>query len=228
MKAVCYYQQIPGLWPDSDMRALIALWEKSWQKQGWETCVLQEHHVREHVRFQFFKEMFRSKISAFGEVFNTANFMRWFAAYVVGAAENKPLMLCDFDVMNYYFAPREPKPGKMEIICDVPEKSSEVFLGTVLGQPQHFLDMAEIFAAWTPDEQDWSLTYGQIHMDDLRMVERMFSGTKERPEWLVRSPGCALFPRPGWKVSPMTHFAFSMKAAGFWPKHKFIPELRPV
>jgi len=215
---------VKELWDESSQWELIKLWEKSWQAQGWETCILQEHHAREHPRFYFFNEMFRSKVSAFGEEFNTACFMRWFAAYVVGSTENKPLMLCDYDVCNYYFPPREPKSGKMEIICDGPK----IFLGTVLGTPQHFLDMAELFAAHVLDEHDWSLIYNQVHTDDLRLVERMFDGTKEKPEWLVRSPGCALFPAPGWKTAPMTHYAYAMRAAGFWPKYKFIPDLRPV
>lgn len=151
--------------------------------------------------------------------------MRWLAAAVVGFGENKPLMLCDFDVMNYYFTPRPPKQGEMEIICD----GNKIFMGNVIAAPQHFLDMAELFAAWMPDEHDFSPIYNETHMDDLRMLERMFDEkTLPKPEWLVRSPGCALFPNPGWKTAPLCHFAYGMRAAGFWPKHKFIPELRPV
>jgi hypothetical protein len=225
MKACCYYMPVPGLWPDSDMWALLDLWQKSWKAQGWETCILQEHHAREHVRFPFFKEIFDSKPSRFGKEYTTACFMRWLAAAVVGFTENKPLMLCDFDVMNYYFAPRNPLPDKMEIICG----GDKIFMGTVLGTPQHFLDMAELFAAWRPDEKDFSPIYNELHMDDLRMLERMFDEkTLPKPEWLVRSPGCALFPQPGWKTAPMTHYAYAMRAAGFFPKHKFIPELRPI
>jgi hypothetical protein len=227
VKAVTYYMPVPGLWPDSDMRALLELWEKSWRAAGWETCILQEHHAREHTRFSFFKEIFDSKPSRFGREYTTACFIRWLAAAVVGFGENKPLMLCDFDVMNYYFAPRPPKPGKMEIICD--RQPGGVFMGTVLGIPQHFLDMAELFAAWKPDHCDYSAIYDQFHMDDLRMLERMFDEkTLPKPDWLVRTTGCSLFPYPGWKTAPMTHYAYGMKAAGFWPKHRFIPELRPI
>jgi hypothetical protein len=215
-----YYQPVPGLWPDSDMQELLRLWKQNWSRAGWNPIILQEHHARENPRFDFFNEHFRAKPTRFGEEYTTACAMRWAAVSHFGGG-----MMVDMDVFNYGWEPREVTSGIMQIFANFPP--SGIFMGAVLGSAAHYNDFAELYAAWTPDHYDWNTQAGQYHLDDLRLVERMFDGTKEKPEWLVRSPGCALFPNPGWKIAPLCHFAYSMRTAGFWPKWKFIPELRP-
>jgi hypothetical protein len=216
-----YYVDVPGLWPVDTQLSLIKVWERSWRRAGWEPVVLTETDAKQHPRFDFFNEHFATKPTKYGEHYTVACFMRWLALANVGGG-----MMVDYDVINYGFEPRNTSDGFMRIFSNSPP--DKIFMGAVQGSAQHYLDMAELFAAWKPDERDWDVAGNQYHLDDLRLLERMFEGTKEKPVWLIRVPGCSLFPHDGWKSSPMTHFAYAMRDAGFWPKHEWIEKIRPI
>lgn len=230
MKAITYYTPVPGLWSDESQWALIDVWRRSWAKAGWEPLVIQEHHIADHPRYKFFVEQFHSKPSEYPIAYTSACFLRWFAAYVIGSRDGKPVALLDYDVINYGMEPRDPEPGKMEILCDEPPAS--IFMGAVIGQPQNFLDMAELFVSWTPDEKDFNHNAGCMHQDDLSMLVRMFhpmpdDTARPRPEWFVKRPGCALYDYAAYRTSKLVHYGFQMKNRGYWPKHKYIEHIRP-
>jgi len=180
--------------------------------------------------FSFFVEQFYSKPTEYPIDYTASCFLRWFAAYVIGAQYNEPVMLTDYDVINYGFQPREPEPGLMEILCDEPPAS--VFMGAVLGRPQNFLDMAELFASWKPDELDFNHKAGCMHQDDLSMLVRMFhpplgDTARPKPSWVVKKPGCCLYDYCGWRTAKLIHYGFQMHQNGHWPKYKYIEVLRP-
>lgn len=226
-----YYQSCPSLYDESSQWALIDVWRRSWEKAGWETVVMQEHHLADHPRYAFFVEQFRSKPTEYPVDYTAACFLRWFAAYVLGSRDGAPLLLSDYDVINYGMEPRDPEPGKMEILCDEPPAS--IYMGAVLGQPQNFLDIAELFASWKPDSLDKGYNSGVYHQDDLSMLARMFhpppgDTARPKPDWLVKRNGwCALFDYASYRTAKLVHYGYQMKHRNYWPKHKYIEHIRP-
>lgn len=222
---VTYYVPVPGLWSIDSQRALIDVWERSWRKAGWDPVVLTEADTSTHPRYAFFKEHFDAKPTEYGVEYTSACFMRWLAAAHYGSLRGTDVMLVDYDVINYGFEPQEVRPNELTIFCDEPPAS--IFMGAVLGTPQHFLDMAELFAAAKPDQYDWNDHAKLFHQDDLSLLCRMFeSKTLAKPDWLVKRPGCALFDYSSWRTSKLVHFAYALKALGYWPKHEHIEKLR--
>jgi hypothetical protein len=224
-QVVTYYVPVEGLWSVESQRALIEVWSRSWEKAGWTATVLTEADVASHPRFAFFKEHFDAKPTEYGVQYTSACFMRWLAAAHYGSLRSDGIMLVDYDVVNYGFEPQELRPNEMTIFCDEPPAT--VFMGAVLGRPQHFLDMAELFAAAKPGEHDWNTHAKLFHQDDLHLLMRMFENkTLDKPEWLVKLPGCALFDYQSWRTSKLVHFGYACKQLGYWPKHEFIEKLR--
>lgn len=223
--AVTYFTPVPDLYDPASQRALIDVWQRSWRKAGWEPVVLQEADVKSHPRYEFFREHFEAKPTEYGVAYTASCFMRWLAAAHYGSLRGQGIMLVDYDVINYGFEPQAPRPEEMTIFCDEPPAS--VFMGAVLGTPQHFLDIAEIFAAAKPCEHDWNAHAGLFHQDDLSLLCRMFeTGTLTKPDWLVKRPGCALYDYSAWRTSKLVHYGFAMKQLGHWPKHEHIEKLR--
>ena len=225
-QVITYYTPVEGLWSDESQLALIDIWKRSWEKAGWVATVLREADIVSHPRYSFFKEQFDAKPSEYGVTYTSACFLRWLGAAHFGSLRGFDLMLTDYDVINFGFEPQETRPNEMTIFCDEPPCS--VFMGAVLGSPQHFLDMAEIFVAATPDEHDFNHHAQMMHQDDLSMLMRMFDAkTRPKPEWLVKRPGCALFDYQSWRSSKLVHFGYACKQLGYWPKHVWIERLRP-
>ncbi len=223
--AITYYTPVPGLWSEDSQWKLIDVWRRSWTKAGWETVVMMPSDVMTHSRYPFFKEQFEAKPTEYGVEYTSACFLRWLAASHYGTLRGIDVMLVDYDVINYGFEPQDVRPEEMTIFCDEPPAS--VFMGAVLGKPQHFLDMAELFVAAKPDQHDWNTHAQLFHQDDLSLLTRMFeSQTLAKPEWLVKRPGCALFDYSAWRTSKLVHFGFAMKQLGYWPKHEHIERLR--
>lgn len=193
--------------------------------------MIDENDIRGHARYEFFREHFYAKPTAYPADYTAACFLRWFGAYVIGERVNEPVLLADYDVLNYGFAPRPPEPGKMEILCDTPPES--IYMGAVLGVPQNFLDIAELFASWKPDELDFAYNSNVYHQDDLSMLARMFhpppgDTARPKPEWMVKTNGvCALYDYAGYRTSPLVHYGFAMHSKGYWPKYKFVEAIRP-
>lgn len=224
-QVVTYYVPVQGLWSDESQRALIDVWRRSWEKAGWVATALTEADVASHPRYAFFKEHFDSKPTEYGVTYTSACFMRWLAASHYSSLRGFDVMLTDYDVVNYGFEPQGVRHGEMTIFCDEPPVS--VFMGAVLGKPQHFLDMAELFAAAAPCEHDWNNHAKLFHQDDLHLLMRMFENkTLPKPDWLVKRPGCALFDYQAWRSSKLVHYGYAMRALGYWPKHEHIEKLR--
>lgn len=225
---VTYHVNVPGHWsPPGDEEKLIQLWRDSWGKYGWDAVVLTEEDAKTHPRYQFFNEHFRAKPTEYGSEYTTACFMRWLCASHYAALRGGYVMLTDSDVINYGLEPMEVIPGQMRILCDEPPAS--VFMGTVFGSAQHFLDMAELFASWTPDELDFNHRAQCMHQDDLSMLVRMFeTKTRPKPDWLVKVPGTALWDYSSCRSSKLVHYGYALYAAYKKPKYQVIPGLRSI
>lgn len=221
-----YYTPVPGLWSPDSQWALIDVWRRSWQKAGWTPVVMTPADVVSHPRYEFFREHFEAKPTEYGVTYTAACFMRWLAAHHYGALRGIPIFLSDYDCINYSFPPQELRPNEMTLFCEEPP--APIFMGSVLGTPQHYLDIAELFAAAKPDKHDWHARLAIYHQDDLSLLRRMFmDGTLKKPDWFVRRPGCRIWGRANWETAPIVHYAYAMKEAGYWPKHAYIEKLRP-
>lgn len=220
-----YYMPVPGLWSNESQQALLEIWRTSWYKAGWNPVVLDETFLQGCPQYAAYKEKYWSLPTEYGHDYEGACFIRWLATAHLGGG-----MMVDYDVINYGFEPRKPDPTQMILFCDDPPGT--IFMGAVLGIREHFQEMADIFATWEPSDYDinWGTTwYGKHHCSDLTMLERMFDHkNRERPPWLIRQPGCALFDYPTWRTSKLVHYGFRMKAAGFWPKADWINKIRPI
>lgn len=224
-QVVTYYTPVPGLWSPDSQWALIDVWRRSWEKAGWEATVLQEADILSHPRYAFFKEQFDAKPTEYGTTYTSACFLRWLSAAHYGSLRGFDVILTDYDVINYGFEPQDARPNEMTIFCDEPPAS--IFMGAVLGKPQHFLDMAELFVAAKPCDHDWNTHAKLYHQDDLSLLCRMFeSKTLPKPDWLVKRPGCALFDYSAYRTSKLVHYGFAMRGLGHWPKHEHIEKLR--
>lgn len=224
MKVFTYYMPVPGLWSDESQKSLLDVWARSWRKQGWDPIVLTEDHAKTHPSYPTFKDRFWSLPTEYGHDYEGACFMRWLAVAQAGGG-----MMTDYDVINYGFKPYHQPMTRMTIYANSPPKG--IFMGCVAGRREYFQDMANIFAAWLPDQYDLnttSATYSGYHCSDLTMLERMFdSKTYPKPDWFERQPGCALFDYPDWKTEKLVHYGYAMRAAGYWPKCDHIEKIRP-
>ena len=223
---VTYFTPVPELYhPDSQWQ-LIEVWKKSWAKAGWDPIVLTLDDVATHPRFGFFFEHFHAKPTEYGQPYTESCFLRYLAAAHYGSLRGVNIMLTDYDVINYFFPPLEPWDNELTIFCDEPPAS--IFCGAVMGRPHHFLDLCELFAAAKPDQFDWNVHAKMFHQDDLSLISRFFdSKTLEKPAWMVKRPGCALYDYPSWRTSRLVHFGYALKQAGYFPKHEWIERLRP-
>lgn len=222
---VCYFTPVPELYDPATQWALIDVWRRSWEKAGWTAVVLMENDIKPYERFHFFDEIFSAKPTEYGQPFTKTCFMRYVAAYRYGSLRGIPVLLSDTDVINYGMEPLDVYPNELTIFCDEPPAS--VFCGAVMGVPQHFLDMAELFAAVAPGPHDWNSHANCYHQDDLSLIARMMeTKTLPRPEFLVKRPGSALFDYPSWRTSKLVHFGYAMKQLGYFPKAAHIEKLR--
>lgn len=222
---VTYFSPVPDLYDPSTQWALIDVWRRSWSKAGWTPVVLTENDIRSYARFNFFDEIFSAKPTEYGQPYTKSCFLRYVAAFHYGSLRGIPVLLSDYDVINFGLEPQEVRPNEMTFFCDEPPVS--IFCGAVLGIPQHFLDMAECFAAAAPCQFDWNAHANCFHQDDLSLVARMVeTKTLPRPQFLVKRPGCALFDWPSWRTSKLVHFGYAMKQLGYFPKHEHIEKLR--
>lgn len=217
-----YYSPVPGLYSEDSQRKLIDIWARSWRKAGWQPVVIQEQNFSRTPRYAYLREKFLRHKTEYGDEYTLACYMRWAAVAHYGGG-----MLTDYDVINYGFEPRNPPTDRMIIFCDEPPLT--VFMGAVLGTREHFERMTEIFADWTIKPQDTGAQADRWYYNDLMMLERLFhTPHHNKPAWLVKENGCALFDYESWKTSRLVHYGYKMKEAGHWPKHQWIERMRPL
>lgn len=216
-----YYSSVPSLYDEASQRALIDVWARSWAKAGWAPVIIQEKYFKHTPGYAFLKKRFLQHPTEYGDDYTLACYMRWAAAAHYGGG-----MLVDYDVINYGFEPRHAIPDRMIIFCDEPPAS--VFMGAVLGTKKHFEKMVDIFATWTIRPEDTGAQANWWYYNDLMILERLFHTTHHnKPAWLVKENGCALFPYDSWRTARLVHYGYAMKAAGHWPKQDWIEVMRP-
>jgi hypothetical protein len=223
MNVYTYYEPVPGLWTPESQEKLLDIWAASWSLAGWTPIVLRETDARKHPRYDAFRKKFWELPTEYGHDYEGACFLRYAAVSAAGGG-----MMVDYDVINYGFNTVAPDPAKLIFYCDRSE-GQQMSTGCVNGPKELYEGICQLFMEWTPDERDWnkSATYDNYHCSDLTFACQMFQGKRPRPDWVQLSTGCAIFPERTWKVSPLVHYPYSMRAAGYWPKHEHIETIRP-
>lgn len=216
--------------PEEGERRLIHLWAETWRRQGWNPVLLNEETARHHPKYAEYKAKFWSLPTINGHEYEGACFMRYVA--VAQAMANDGVdraMLVDYDVINYGFDPAKAVAFGEDRMFSL--EGDEPMAGSIIASRQQFEALADIFLEWTPDERDhdW-VQAGQSHCSDWTMFVLMHGEQRRpKPAWLEFVPGvCALFPKPGWSESLLTHYGCAMYDHGHRPKWEHIPRLRPL
>ena len=105
---VCYYELISENNDFSKQsRELISLWEESWQKNNWNTVVLDKEYARQHPKYHEYDiDNLNNKLynNWPNKKYIRACYRRLFA-YCNFANINGPVLWADYDVINYSFKP---------------------------------------------------------------------------------------------------------------------------
>jgi len=109
MNVISYFNLIAGFKFSAESQELIDIWEKSWQKHGWNTILLDESHAKNN---PLFKELDLDNPNAnFYKTINPGMFKYHrscycrLLAYCQYVRENGSTLYADYDVMNYGFKP---------------------------------------------------------------------------------------------------------------------------
>jgi hypothetical protein len=83
---VCTYFQPLGLDPykDNMTRETVGLWQKSWERQGWETRVLTEKDAESHTDYQNIKKRLMKLPTVNTLAYEMSCYLRWVAVIATG------------------------------------------------------------------------------------------------------------------------------------------------
>jgi len=200
-----FFTPIPGKTAEDEL-ALINVWRRSWAKAGWNPVVLGEDDLPDDADARRLKRGFHSQPTQIKPGMEYSWFVRWLAVAHQGGG-----FMCDYDVINYSFPPREV--GDMTVY----ERHVPCL---VSGTSEEFLRICELFATYHADSKD---RVGWLKKDtsDMKILIR-------RPDAYTQRRDCVEFGLPGWETADAVHFSnFAMKPRGFSPRDAHIAGIRP-
>lgn len=109
MNVISYFNLIAGSKFSAESQELIDIWEKSWQKHGWNTILLDESYAKNN---PLFDELDLNSSEA--NFYRTIHPSMWkyhrscycrLLAYCQYVRENGVVLYADYDVINYGFSP---------------------------------------------------------------------------------------------------------------------------
>jgi hypothetical protein len=187
-------------------KALIELWQISWESVGWEPRILTEADLPKDRTSRALLKAFRRHPSLNRRGLDYSCFARWLAVVQQGGG-----FMCDYDVMNYHFEPRQA--GELTLY----ERHVPCLVSGTAGE---FLRMCQIFATYHAGSKD--RVGRHLHISDMTILDRL-SGA------YLRRHDCIEYASEGWEKASAVHFSnFAMKPRGFLPRHQHIPRLRPL
>lgn len=204
MKIFTFFVPIAGK-PQDDELSLIEVWKKSWALRGWNPVVLGESDVPDDAEANKLIKAFRKQPTRLKPGMAYSWYVRWLAVAAQGGG-----FMCDYDVVNYSFAPREA--GEMTVY----ERHVPCL---VSGTRDEFLRICQLFADYRADGADrvgW-----RKDTSDMKILIR-------RKEAYHQQRDCVEFGLPGWETATAVHFSnFAMKPRGHMPRHAHIANIRP-
>ncbi|PWU09589.1 MAG: hypothetical protein C5B47_03230 [Verrucomicrobia bacterium] len=205
MRVFTYYTPLKGK-DESAEDGLMKLWKVSWKRFGWTPCILTAEDLPRDCTSLALLKAFSRHPTVNRRGLDYSCFARWLAVAQQGGG-----FMCDYDVINYGFHPREI--GELTVY----ERHVPCL---VSGTAEEFLRMCHLFANYPPDLKDrvgW-----RFAVSDMSILDR-------NPEIYLRKHDCVEYNRAGWEEAAAVHFSnFSMKPNGFLPRYKHIPRIRPL
>ncbi len=205
MRVFTYYAPLKGKDAVAES-ALIELWKVSWARAGWIPCILTAADLPQDRASLAMLNAFRRHPTVNRRGLDYSCFGRWLAVAKQGGG-----FMCDYDVINYGFCPREIDE------LTVYERHVPCL---VSGTAKEFLRVCHLFASYRADLKDrvgWRLA-----VSDMTILARS-------PEAYLQKHDCVEYARAGWEEASAVHFSnFSMKPKGFFPRHEHIPQIRPL
>lgn len=186
--------------PQIDQRVestVLANWQRTWRKHGWEPVILSHQHARSNPGYNQYREAMSKKPMMNSKEYELACFMRWLAMETVGGGVH-----CDYDVMNNGLSPMDVKPflddGKMTLYepAHVPSMVS--------GSREEYRRMCDHFARF-------ELSHYKPHM----MAESQ-GGKKVSDMFILANDPSVVRPHklvwefhrePGWQGAKVIHFS---------------------
>lgn len=165
---------------------LLDAWGESWQRNGWEPCLLTQRHAEQHPRFDEIFEAVHKLPTVNGREYEDACYLRWLALQQVGGG-----LMVDYDVGNRGFRPEHLHTPAALVHLHVDRVPCAVWanktgLRTVL----------EWFKNPCPP---WTVN-GQPHLSDMHIFAKMSSG-------FPIDPVCCEFNDLRTKGLPLVHFS---------------------
>lgn len=204
MRIFTYYVPLQGKEVAME-NALVELWRASWERAGWTPSVLTAADLPTDRSSRALLKAFRRQPSLNRRGLDYSCFARWLAVAQQGGG-----FMCDYDVINYGFLPREA--GELTVY----ERHVPCL---VSGTAEEFLRLCKVFATYRADSKDrvgW-----RLDVSDMKILNR-------RPDVYSQRCDCIEYTHPGWEEAVAVHFSnCSMKPQGFLPRHQHIPRIRP-
>jgi len=204
MKVYTFYSPVEGK-REREERELIALWQESWAAMGWEPAVLGYESL-------VFDNELNELVRKFKKLpsINRHNLDYWCYLRWVAVAQQGGGFMCDYDVINYSFAPRAADKlttYDRYVPCLVSGSSAE-FMRAV---------------GWFADQKVgiFSRFVSHAHTSDMLILKNHQSEFEQSNE-------CVEYNVPGWETAPTVHYCNRvMKPSELMPRHEHIERLRP-
>lgn len=205
MKVFTFYSPVEGKKENEEL-ALIQLWKRSWEALGWEPTVLNYESLN-------FDDELNALVRKFKKLpsINRYNLDYWCYLRWVAVAQQGGGFMCDYDVINYGFAPREIGPlttYDRYVPCLVSGTSAEFMraVGWFANQKVGF----------------FSRFVAHAHTSDMLIL-------KDHQSEFIQGSECVEYGLSGWETAPTVHFCNRvMKPSDFMPRHEHIERLRPL
>ena len=206
MKVFTYYEPVPGISLEDSTR-LILLWKRNWEHFGFQPFVLNEHHARQHKRFNEVNE----RVSKFPTL-NPKDYERsCFLRYLAMAAQDGGIMT-DFDCFCY---------DKTKLSSHFPNKlvSFQGYIPSlVYGSRKAYEGVISAFV-------DYQVTKKDVSESGVPHVSDMYIFLRDKTMPYIPHDITKNFGDEGWREAPFVHFA-NATMNGFQPRWKNIKQLR--
>jgi len=204
MKVFTFYSPVEGK-REREERALIELWKRSWAAMGWEPVVLGYQSLN-------FDEELKELVRRFKKLpsINKFNLDYWCYLRWVAVAQQGGGFMCDYDVINYSFAPREAEKlttYDRYVPC------------LVSGTREEFMRAVR----WFAEQKTGFFTrfLENAHTSDMLILK------KHQSEFIQRND-CVEYGVDGWETASAVHYCNRvMKPSDLMPRHEHIERLRP-
>lgn len=103
MKIFSYFDSSTGWGGQAE---LIAVWEQSWRRFGWQPQILTPRDATRHPDYARFLAKINTLPTVNSRVYENACYLRWLALDRAGGG-----FMCDYDVINYGLRPFKPDHG---------------------------------------------------------------------------------------------------------------------